>query len=74
MLETVIELAMMGFLMQQVLIAFADIREFRALGRQSYPMCRALTEALVGHALEFDTMSFDELLVHYAPSTFHTNH
>jgi hypothetical protein len=32
----------------------------------SYPMCRALTAALVGRSLEFNTTSFEELLVHYA--------
>ena len=40
--------------------AFAEVSEFRALGRESYAMCRALTSALVGQCLEFNTMSFDE--------------
>ena len=30
-------------------------------------MCRALTSALVGQCLEFNTMNFEELLIHYAP-------
>ena len=62
MLETAIDLAMNGFAMADVLRAFAQVREFHALGRDSYPMCRALTRALVGKRLEFNTMSFDELL------------
>ena len=67
MLETAIELAVVdGFAIRDVLVAFAEVTEFRALGRKSYPMCRALTKALVGQALEFTTMSFDALLVHYA--------
>lgn len=67
MLETAIDLAMKGVPMQRVLVAFAEVREFRALGGRSYPMCRALTTALVGRTLEFNTMTFEELLVHYAP-------
>jgi hypothetical protein len=67
MLETAIDLAMQGIAMKQVLTAFAEVREFRALGRQSYPMCRALTAALVGRSLEFNTMGFEELLIHYTP-------
>jgi hypothetical protein len=56
------------------------VRKFRALepkrdrrymmihpGDQSYPMCRALTSALVGQCLGFNTMNFEELLIHYAP-------
>jgi hypothetical protein len=62
MLETAIDLAIAGFAMADVLRAFAQVREFRALGRESYPLCRALTGALVGKRLEFNTMSFDELL------------
>src|SRR5262245_56105566 len=31
-----------------VLKAFAQVREFRALGAKSHPMCRALTKALIG--------------------------
>jgi hypothetical protein len=62
MLETAIDLAIAGFAMADVLRAFAQVREFRTLGRDSYPMCRALTGALVGKRLEFNTMSFDELL------------
>jgi hypothetical protein len=67
MLETVIDLAMMGFPMVQLLKAFDTIEEFHALGRRSYPMCRALTAALVGERLEPNTMSFDELLEHWEP-------
>jgi hypothetical protein len=67
MLETVIDLAMQGYSIDTVVRAFAEIKEFKALGRQSHPMCRALTSALVGECLEAVTMSFDELLIHYAP-------
>jgi hypothetical protein len=69
MLETAIDLAMEGIPMADVLKAFATVKEFRALGGQSYPMCRALTAALVGRALEPNTMSFEELLEHYPPSS-----
>ena len=65
MLETAIDLAMQGFPMATVLKAFSEVREFRALGDQSYPMCRALTTALIGKCLEANTMSFEELLTHY---------
>jgi hypothetical protein len=68
MLETPIDLAMRGVPLARVLKAFATVREFRALGRESYPMCRALTSALVGTCLEPNTMSFEELLQHYARS------
>jgi hypothetical protein len=67
MLETVIDLATQGFPIATVLRAFNEIKEFHALGRKSYPMCRALTSALVGKCLEANTMSFDELLIRYAP-------
>jgi hypothetical protein len=66
MLETAIDLAMQGIPLKTVLTAFAQVRQFRELGNQSYPMCRALTSALVGKCLEFNTMSFEELLIHYA--------
>jgi hypothetical protein len=56
MLETDIDLAMAGFAIADVLRAFAQVREFRALGRDSYPMCRALTGALVGERLDPNTM------------------
>jgi hypothetical protein len=65
MLETAIDLAMQGYALDQVLKAFAEVREFRALANKSYPMCRALTKALVGRSLEPNTMSFEELLEHY---------
>jgi hypothetical protein len=65
MLETAIDLAMQGFPMVAVLKAFSEVKEFRALGRRSYPMCRALTTALVGKCLEPNTMSFEKLLAHY---------
>lgn len=68
MLETVIDLAVQGFPLKDVLTAFAEVREFRALGGQSYPMARALTSALLGRCLEPNTISFEELLVHYRPS------
>jgi hypothetical protein len=66
MLETAIDLAMQGIPLKRVLKAFAEVGEFRALGRESYPMCRALTSALVGKCLEPNTMSFDALLRHHA--------
>jgi hypothetical protein len=69
MLETAIDLAMQGFGMRDVLTAFAEVREFRALGSRSYPMARALTSALLGRCLEPNAMSFEELLVHYGPMT-----
>jgi hypothetical protein len=65
MLETAIDLTMQGFPLKAVLIAFADVREFRALGSESYPMARALTSALLGQCLEPNTMSFEELLIEY---------
>jgi hypothetical protein len=67
MLETIIDLAMRGYPIKDLVTAFSEVREFRALGRQSFPMCRALTSALLGKCLEPNTMSFDELLVAYAP-------
>jgi hypothetical protein len=69
MLETAIDLAMQGIPLADVLKAFATVKEFRALGGQSYPMCRALTSALIGRTLEASTMSFEELLEHYSPSS-----
>jgi hypothetical protein len=66
MLHTVIDLAMQGYPIKDVVSAFAQVAEFRALGRKSYPMCRALTSALLGRCLEPNGMSFDELLVAYA--------
>jgi hypothetical protein len=69
MLETAIDLTMQGFSLKDVLTAFAEVREFRALGSQSYPMARALTSALLGRCLEPNTMSFEELLVNYGPMT-----
>jgi hypothetical protein len=63
--ETAIDLAMQGFSLKRVLISFAEVVEFRALGKESHPMCRALTSALVGRCLEANTMSFEELLIHY---------
>jgi hypothetical protein len=68
MLETAIDLAMQGIPMKTVLTAFAEVKEFRAQGGQSYPMCRALTSALLGRCLEANTMSFEELLLHYRPA------
>jgi hypothetical protein len=65
MLETAIDLAMQGFALPNVLKAFAQVKQFRDLGSKSYPMCRALTSALVGRSLEPNTMSFEELLVAY---------
>lgn len=65
MLETVIDLAIDGFAMDRVLTAFVVVEEFRALGSASYPMCRALTRALIGKRLEPNTMTFEELLKKY---------
>ncbi|WP_338821545.1 hypothetical protein WDM22_24405 [Bradyrhizobium septentrionale] len=65
MLETAIDLAMQGFDLTKILEEFAKVSEFKALGSQSYPMCRALTKALVGKTLEPNTMTFDELLEQY---------
>jgi hypothetical protein len=62
MTETAIDLAMQGFALKDVLKAFATVVEFRALGSKSFPMCRALTSALLGRCLEPNTMSFEELL------------
>lgn len=67
MLETAIDLAMQGFDLAKVLRAFSEVREFRALGSKSYPMCRALTSALLGKCLEPNTMSFEDLLRTYGP-------
>jgi hypothetical protein len=42
MLETAIDLAVnKDFAISDILRAFAEVSEFRALGRESYPMCRA---------------------------------
>jgi hypothetical protein len=72
MLETAIDLAMQGIPLKAVLTAFAQVKEFRALAGESYPMCRAITSALVGRSLEPNTMSFEELLIAYAPCREHT--
>jgi hypothetical protein len=64
--ETAIDLAMQGFALKDVLTAFAQVVEFRALGSESVPMCRALTSALLGRCLEANTMSFEELLESYS--------
>jgi hypothetical protein len=68
MVETAIDLAMQGYDLGYVLRSFAEVKEFRALGAKSYPMCRALTSALVGQCLEANTMTFEELLVAYRPA------
>ena len=65
MAELAIELSVRGFDMSDVLIEFAKVQEFFALGRQSFMMCRALTTALLGQTLEPNTMSFDELFQAY---------
>jgi hypothetical protein len=61
MLETIIDLAMQGFDLATLLRAFNRVRQFHDLGSKSYPMCRAL----IGQCLEPNTMTFEELLVHY---------
>jgi hypothetical protein len=68
MLETAIDLAMQGFDLSVVLREFSKVEEFRARGSNSYPMCRALTKALVGRSLEPNTMTFEELLEPYRPT------
>ena len=65
MTETAIDLAMSGFDLETVLREFFKVDIFRALGSESFPMCRALTKAIVGRSLEFNTMPFEELLVAY---------
>jgi hypothetical protein len=67
MLETAIDLTMQGFDLGAVLRELAQVDQFRALGSNSYPMCRALTRALVGRSLEPNDMSFEELLEAYRP-------
>ncbi|WFU37366.1 hypothetical protein QA640_23025 [Bradyrhizobium sp. CB82] len=51
MLETAIDLAANGFNMIDILREFAKVKQFRALGDESQPMCRALTQALIGKTL-----------------------
>lgn len=65
MLETAIDLTMQGFDLGMILREFAKVDQFRALGSESIPMCRALTSAIVGKCLEPNTMSFEELLEQY---------
>jgi hypothetical protein len=67
MLETAIDLAMNGFDLAHVLKEFSKVRQFRALGSKSFPMCRALTKAMLGQTLEPNTMTFEELLINYKP-------
>jgi hypothetical protein len=79
MLETAIDLTMQGFSLPAVLRAFAEVSQFRALGDQSVPMCRALTKALIGESLERfslsgEEVSFEELLVAAPSSEFAPRH
>jgi hypothetical protein len=67
MTEMAIELAMRGFSLKDVLTAFAQVVEFRALGAQSYPMARALTSALLGRCLEPAGEEFEYVLRTYSP-------
>jgi hypothetical protein len=67
MLETALDLCLQGYDLGQIVREMAKVDEFKDLGRRSFPMCRALTSALVGRCLEPNTMTFDELLVAYAP-------
>jgi hypothetical protein len=60
MLQTAIDLTMQGFDLGEVLRAFAEVSEFRALATTSYPMCRALTKALTGTCLELDCLHHPE--------------
>lgn len=57
MLKTIIDLAVHGFDLKQVLTAFAEIREFRALGI-GVPMSRALSAAQIGKT---NTVSLEQL-------------
>jgi hypothetical protein len=70
MLETAIDLAMQGIPLKQILTEFVEVRQFRALGKQSYPMCRAITKALLGKSYEANTIDFEDLLIHYAPTEY----
>ena len=65
MTETALDLAMQGYDLQAIIREFAKVDCFYALGRESVPMCRALTQALLGRCLEPNTMSFDGLMEHY---------
>src|SRR5258708_35264488 len=65
MTETAIDLAMQGFALKDVLTAFAQVVEFRALGSRSYPMARALTSALLGRCLEPTGEEFEHVLRTY---------
>jgi hypothetical protein len=67
MTETAIDLAMQGFALKDVLTAFAQVPEFRALGSQSYPMARSLTSALLGRCLEPTGEEFEYVLRTYEP-------
>jgi hypothetical protein len=66
MMETAIDLAMRRFDLGHILREFSKVKQFRALGSQSYPMARALTSALLGKCLEPNTMNFEDLLTAYA--------
>jgi hypothetical protein len=61
MLETALDLAMQGIPLDRVLRAFAPVTKFRALGGKSFPMCRAMTQVLVGRRLEAPER-FEELV------------
>ena len=65
MLETAIDLAMQGYSLKMVLTEFSKVSQFRKLGSESIPMCRALTSALLGKCLDPVTMTFEELLENY---------
>jgi hypothetical protein len=69
MTETALDLAMAGFDLAAVGCEFAKVDAFRALGEVSFPMCRALTTALIGKSYENNTMTFEELLEAYRPET-----
>ena len=62
MLETAIDLAVQGYDLTEILREFAKVDCFYQLGTESAPMCRALTQVLLGRCLEPNTMSFDELM------------
>jgi len=67
MLETAIDLAVDGYDLKTVLREFAKVDCFYALGRESFPMCRALTQVLGGKRLgDPDPGSFDETIRRHA--------
>jgi hypothetical protein len=50
MLETAIDLAMQGYDLGNVLRAFSQVRQFRALGEQSYPIAGRTRAGTIGRS------------------------